>query len=344
MNIPRPLRFTVFVLLPIFAVPLLWGGEAAYELGGRWDVVYRAPNSPKDQTHRRNFQVATDGTNLIIRVHPGNLDGGIKYQEFGVSEQTGYEFVRLDSAQSGTNRARNDATLTINPNPVPRGIGSALQVWGVFAAHREWQERTMDYLRPINPVWIADPNLPNGTRGMISENLLLRSEWKFNETPPKFMKMFVNYRDGQLSGRRLNSALLPDELKTGTTNSRIDVLSWTNVSGLAFPLRARLVQYVGDTNSSSGSLVVQSTQYFEVTNVVLGTTRRRFIPDITPATRIVDYRAATEPHRPAEYYSTNATVIEDPEQAIAEMERQREESRRRREERKKTEALSKPQL
>ncbi len=52
---------------------------------------------------------------------------------------------------------------------------------------------------------------------------------------------------------------------------------------------------------------------------------RQFLPEITSATRIVDYRAAAHLNQPAEYYVTNAAIIEDPEQAVSQLERQREE-------------------
>jgi len=305
----------------------------AFEVSGRMETIgFRAAGMAV--TNSRTFLMATDGQNLFIRCSAGTADQGIEYTEFGTDGTSGFYMTKFVHATDPSARrgSINDSTMAIEPLPVPpQGSGSIQQIWLVYGAHRELSRRTDPFIRPFGYVQLRETPFDQELWGFLSENLLLRAEWTFHVEPPHLLTTFVDYRDGKIA--RYRRAVLPDELMTGKTNSRLDVVSWTNSDGLSIPMEARATIYTGNTNRPGGLLEVQISHRLVATSVVARTIRRGFLPKAAQATRVLDWRFAQGAHQPAEYIATNGVIFGSYDEAWEEVHRQREEARRRREER-----------
>jgi hypothetical protein len=302
----------------------------AFEISGRIESIW-LPAAGNGRTNSRTFLMAMDGQKLFIRCSAGTADRGIEYTEFGSDGTSGFHMTKFLQATNPSARrgSDNDSTMSIEPSPVPpQGSGSIEQVWLVYSAHRELSRRTDPFIRPFAYVSLRETPFDQELWGFLSDNLLLRAEWTFHVQTPHLLATFVDYRDGRI-GRHRN-AVLPDELMTGKTNSRMDVLTWTNLAGLSIPVESLATIYTGNTNRPGGPLEVQFSHRLLATSIVARTTRREFLPKAAQATRVVDWRFAQGQHQPAVYISTNGVIFGTWDEAWAEVQRQEDEASRRR--------------
>src|SRR5262249_447938 len=107
----------------------------------------------------------------------------------------------------------------------------------VYAGQLDLKNHTNSFLRPqgTSGLYVSpfDPNL----QMILDAHLLLRADWVFDDRTPRLLKTFVDYRDGKLPTDQYSKSLIPAEFVTGRTNSRMDVLAWTNVAGLHIPVQ-----------------------------------------------------------------------------------------------------------
>jgi hypothetical protein len=305
------------------------------------ESTFQRPNDPAPQTNSRNFIVATDGRDVSIRFNPGAHDKGIDYHEFGTHGTDSYQFVKFQTRtnSSGKHKPGNDATMGIYTSLEPQtSVPTIRRVWRAYVTQRALRESKEKFIRPNEPVWLNGNPRDTKLTQILGENMQLRAEWAFDGQPPFLLQRLIDYQDATFDSKQYSNALIPDEFVTGQTNSRMDVVAWTNIAGLHLPTDIRVLTYLADTNLS-GPLHLLSTHRIVATNVLARTSRTSFIPALTSATRILDYRFAKGPDQPPDYTSTNGVILPTFEDAWTEVHRRYEESRLRREERERAKAL-----
>lgn len=305
----------------------------AFEVSGRMETTSSSRGGGVGFTNSRTFTMAMGGRNVFIRCSAGTADQGVDYNEFVSDGTNGFHLGKtlLRANPSSTNGLVNDATMDVKPSPQPAaGSGAIKTVWLVYAPQRELKGRTDAFLKPQSSIWLRETLFDQELWRMLNDHLLLRADWTLDEQEPHLLKTFVDYRDGKLATDRYSQSMIPAEFMTGKTNSRLDVLSWTNVAGLHIPTEARLTTYIANTNKPGGLLQVHLTHHLVATNIVGGTMRREFVPKLSKATQILDYRFTEGPRRPAAYLATNGVIFHTADEAWAEVRRQSKESLRRR--------------
>lgn len=301
--------------------------QAAAESASGFEVSGSIETISLSRTNRRTFMVQTDGKDVFIYCTAGTLDQGVRSIEFGTAGTNGFYIGKtlLRAEPGGSSGVQNDATLHIEPSRVPpKSAGAILNVWLVYAAYQQWRGRRTDYLPPR---WFISPREVDRDENrwrMLNDHLLLRAEWEFDTGQPGLLRRFVDYRDGKWNTGRYSPALIPQSMRTGDTNLLMEVLSWTNVAGANVPAEALITSYVADTNQPNGSLWVRSTHRLRATHVAAAPPRRTFVPELTKATSVVDYRFSQGPGRPASYLSTNGVIHHTFEDAWEAAERQSE--------------------
>jgi len=205
--------------------------------------------------------------------------------------------------------------------------------WLVYGAAGELKEHLEPFLPPLGSILLREIPFDSELMSKLYDNLLLRADWSLDDQPPHLLSRFVEYRDGKWASRRYSASLIPDEFRSGKTNSQLDILSWTNLGGLHIPVDAQLTTYLANTNQPGGPLQVHLVHHLIATNVVAGTARRSFVPKLARATRVVDYRFATQPDQPAVYIATNGMILSTTDDAWMEVQRQKDAAAREREER-----------
>jgi hypothetical protein len=294
------------------------------------------PGAGAAPTNSRIFVLESDGSKLFIRYNAGTADRGVDYTEFGTDGTNGFHFAktRLRANPSSSRGLQNDATMRIEPSPLPQLMAVTIQhLWLLYAAQLESANPTNSFQKPQGPVFLRAQPFDQELQNMLLEHLLLRADWELDDQAPYLLKSYVEYRDGKLASDRFSQSLIPAEFMTGRTNARMDVLSWTNVAGLHIPIHARLTTFITDTGKPGQPLRANVIHQFVATNIVAGSTGRSFIPKLSTATQISDYRFAKGPRQPASYLATNGIIWATEEEAWAEVERQNEASARRRNER-----------
>ncbi len=324
------------LLLSILVVPSSFAAEGQpFEVSGRMETISAFHDGIAGTTNSRTFTVAMNGWNGFIRCSAGTADQGVDYHEFGTDGTNGFHLGKtlLRAIPSSPRGLVNDATMHIEPSSLPPpSSGAITKIWLVYTAQREFNGRLDTFVRPLGYIWLRETPVDQELRTVLNDHLLLRADWTLDSQEPHLPKMYVDYRDGKLASDRYSQSLIPAEFMTGRTNSRLDVLSWTNVAGLHIPTHARLMTYIANMNNPGGPLQVHLTHHLIATNIAAGTTRREFVPKLSKATSVVDYRFGEDPRRPATYLATNGVIFHTAEEAWAEVRRQGEESLRRREE------------
>ncbi len=309
---------TGYLLLCLLFSASLRGAELqSFEVSGRMHTVYPMQGGTV-RTNSRTFALATDGRDVLIRCTAGTADQGFDYGEFGTDGTNGFHFSKtlLKADPFSKHGLVNDAVMHIEPSPVPPR-GAINYVWLLYAAQNELEGRTESFLRPRGGVWLPERMFDQERLRMLNDHLLLRAEWTFNDRRPYLLQTFVDYCDGKLASDRFSQSLIPGEFMSGRTNSRMEVLAWTNIAGLHIPLAARVITYVTGSEKSGGGLQVRFTHELLATNVVAGTRQRSFVPKPSKATSVFDYRFAEGPHRPASYLLTNGIILHTAEEVWA---------------------------
>lgn len=337
----RPITYTLVSVLCLASFLLLNASGQPYEVRGSLESVYILPDGSAPQTNNRNFILATDGQDVSIRCGSGTRDQGIDYHEFGTDGTVGYQFVKFQTRTntSGSRKASNDATMAIYPSSEPQtSVPTIRHIWRIYATQRGLRENKKSFIRPDEPVWLNGTRMDGDLLQILGESMQLRADWAFDDRPPYLLQSLIDYHDAAFDSKKYSTALIPDEFMTGYTNSRMDVVAWTNIAGLHLPTDTRVLTYRADT-SNHGRLYLRSTHRILATNILARTSRTNFIPALTAATRIVDYRFAKGRKQAADYTSTNGIIQATFEEAWEEVYRRYEESRRRMEERERSKAL-----
>lgn len=301
------------------------------------------------RTAIRDFTFVSDGKGLLIRSNPDVGDQGIGHTEFGAEDEVGYAFVSFQPRSNSPpySNVANNSTLTIRPTKEPQSFyHNNRLIWRVFATRKMGGADMVEFHHPDAVIWQDIGDLASHLQTALRENMELRATRKFMDQPPYLLQEMVFFRDARFDTKRYSSALIPEELTTGVTNSRLDVLSWTNVSGLHLPRETRIVVYAKNPGSKGGGLEIGSEHRLIVTNVITEVQRTRFIPNLTDKTRVVDYRfekGEGNLSQVPDYVSTNGVIQPTYEAAWAEVERQAEESRLRRLERERLKRLERPE-
>jgi hypothetical protein len=311
-------------LFVALAVGLRAANPFAFEVEGRMDTF--VPSWDNGAPNSRTFRFATDGRDLLIHTTAGTKDQGTLYAEFGTAGTNGFQFNQMIPRTNADGSFRgtlvNDSTMRIQPHPRPE-MGVGQQLWLIYGAHGELRKRTNSFVHLTTQVSFRERPFDSDLYGILRNHLRLRADWALDGQPPHLVTRFVDYRDGQLMSERYPDSLIPDEYTTGKTNLRLEILSWTNVAGLHLPVNAQVTTYEKDTNQL-GKLVVHALHRVTVTNVIAGTSRRTFVPQLGRATSVTDYRFMRGPRQPASYLSTNRVLYHTAEEAGAAIERDRE--------------------
>jgi hypothetical protein len=287
------------------------GAPAGFEVSGRIEMVPFI-NGLASGTNSRTFSVAVTENKSFIHASAGTRDRGIEYSEFGDDGTNGFYFTKYapppDSDTNSARRSINDASLSISTRRVPPVMAAPLlPVWIAFCSRTEFLERD-DHFVPVLtfPIVLASPPIVEVGTLM---HLRLRSEWLFNDRQPHLIRSFTDYRDAKWDSRRFSPSLIPDEYSTGKTNSVMQIVTWTNVSGLHIPLQGWLTRYLPDTNSPvPGAICVHFFCRVTATDVSATTARRSFVPEFTTATRVNDGRFTEGTDQSAEYFPRNGLL------------------------------------
>jgi hypothetical protein len=213
----------------------------------------------------------------------------------------------------------NDSTLHVEPSPLPpKSSGALAHVWLVYAAHQRWGTLRTDYLPPRHYVAPNEVGGDSDRWRMVNDHLLLRAEWDVESERPGMLKRFVEFRDGKWDTDRYSPGLIPASLRTGGTNLVMQVHSWTNTEMGRLPVETVIASYRSDPNDLNGGLHLNATTRLKATHFDVLRTRRSFIPELTKATSVIDYRFSQGRGRPATYLSTNGVIHHTFEDAWAE--------------------------
>ncbi len=364
MNASRRVQLRLILLWLLFSAVVGWGQP--FEVQGRLESTSHPwifPKPSSEQTNRnvkhpinftngfprtaiRDFTFVTDGKGLLIRSKPDVGDQGIGYTEFGAEDEVGYAFVSFQPRSNSPpySKVANNSTLAIRSTTEPESFyHNNRLIWRAFATRRMAEADMLEFHRPDAVIWPDTSDLASHLQTALRENMELRATRKFSDQPPHLLQEMVFFRDGRFDTKRISSALIPEELTTGVTNSRLDVLSWTNVAGLHLPRETRIIVYGKNPGSKGDGLEIGSEHRLIVTNVLTEVKRTRFIPNLADRTRVVDYRFQKGEGQVPDYISTNGVIQPTYEAAWAEAERQAEESRLRRLERERLKRLEKPE-
>lgn len=316
--------------------------EQSYEVRGRMESTFQRPDDPAPQTNSRNFMLVTDGSNVFIRCNMGVGDKGFEYTEFGTDGTNGFSFDKSrDRPKTSTGRGSiNNATMSIEASPEPvQAFPPIRHIWRSYVTQRGLRTKNERFVRPDEPGHGNGIPVERELLRILMRHMELRAEWVIDDQPPHLLQKLVDFQDASFNTRRYSSSLIPDEFMTGFTNSRLDVLSWTNIAGLHLPIETRVVTYYAKTNNPGSPLHPLSTYRLLTTNILTKTIRTNFVPPLASATRIVDHRFEEEHDQVLMYIATNGIILSTFEEGWKEVQRQDEKERRRREERERAKAL-----
>lgn len=283
------------------------------------------------KTNRHTFYIHSDGPNVFIQCSAGTLDqsGGSEFGSDGINgfllQKTLYQNVR-----GKTNPVVNDATMHIEPSPLPHWQAGAVRpVWLTFATALQLGKGPSGYLRPRSHIWIDEVNRDTERWELLIEHLLARAEWSFDSSTPHVLRRFVEFRDTKWDSERYSPDLIPAGLRNGRTNLLFEALAWTNAFGLHLPTEAQIISYQARSDDPDGPMRERMTTRLHVTHISRGVPRRSFIPEPRFFTHIIDYRFVKSPRKPAIYLSSEGVIYHTAEDAWAAMDRENNKAARR---------------
>jgi hypothetical protein len=300
----------------IFAIATIFRSTShadGFEVGGTIETV-------TTKTNRHTFLIRADQANVFIHCTAGIFDKGIRSSEFGADGTNGFLLRRADYkvVPGTTNGLVNDATLYIEPSPLPlKQAGITRQVWLTFATSHQLGTGPSGYMRPRSYILMEEVNRDAEQWESLNEHLLSRAEWSFDTSPPYVLQRFVEFRDSKWDTDRYSPDLIPASFRNGRTNLLFEVLAWTNTFGLHLPAEAQITAYQARSDNREEPLHVRSTHRLHITHISRAFPRRSFIPEPTLATQIMDYRFTRDSRRPAMYLCTNGIVHNSAEAAWA---------------------------
>lgn len=231
----------------------------------------------------RPFMLWVDKCRVFVRAEPSALDVGVEYTEFGSDGTNCY----LLKKQNKTKASVNDSLLEILPQQCPPALSSpVLAPWLAYGSGCYFRAQREDI---IHTFWIRTGNSPLAPE---HDAIRLKSAWQFAKHNARFLETYHDFRTGVVLGKRGEVKELPAELADNLTNNIFCVFSWTNLSGVTYPLEFAFLTYDRAEADGSQPLIIQ--QVGVANSIHPGLTRESYLPEMTAAVYVVDKRVQDE--------------------------------------------------
>ncbi len=277
-----------------------------------------------------HFKVEARDCSVRIRVFGGRFSS-TEYHEYGWDTTNSHMFIKLRGDrvtkvvryfENGEYKTKeldkpvkpaNDGTLTIGLDILPENGRGIEPVWLAYAGGCYY--KALSPGKKMRPVWWMGG-------GVREADILFVSDWQLNQSFPQLLDYFADFTDGkryEIGGDKPVPTRMPKPFDQPTTNSVYRVLAWTNVAGMALPLRFQVVRYGPDAPSSTSQPRLVPLESYEgtATSIQPVCAVSDFGPIVSGAvpTQIVDQRLTSElaPVRGIAYFSLTGKVasVED---------------------------------
>jgi len=272
------------------------------------------------------FTVDVNGDSSRIRTF-GGMNSVAEFMEYGWDTTNSYLLIKFLTNRTSkvVNRLvggkittvtldnpikpQNHATITLFANDaLPQHNFGFEPIWLAYASSSHFRVRESG--KKTEPVWDMGDKVREA-------KIPFTSAWRLNVNAPHLLQNMTDFADGnryETTGSKPVAVRMHKPFDTEFTNSFYEVLSWTNVAGMALPQRFRVTRYLADYDPASlPSLFVWKVYEGAANQISPKSTSTSFeprIPDESP-TQVLDKRFsdAVDPVETISYFSPTGKIM-----------------------------------